>query len=120
MSCNDASDSKYNITIYQNSSFQFAFQLEDNSGSAIPLTGWTFTGSIKEQYTDPDPSLLFFTCSIATGSIIVVKLSAAQTSLLSNPRYVYDIIGVDSATVPPTVRRLLMGSVKVSPGVTDV
>jgi hypothetical protein len=67
---------------------------------------------------------MFFTCSAdVASSVVEVKLPATETERLVNPRYVYDLIGVDytaTASGIPTVYRLLQGNVKVDFGVTDL
>lgn len=111
----------YDININQNATFKFSAQLTDVSGSPLNITSWSFSGSIKQQATDPDPPILFFTTSIAdiTQSIINVSLTPHQTALLTQPQYVYDIIAANGAVTPEEVYRILQGRVKVSLGITD-
>lgn len=116
-----ASQPIFDLNINQNSTFKFNMQLKDSSGSVLDITSWSFTGSIKEGKTSPDPSILFFTMSVVdlTASILEAYLTPSQTTQLVNPAYVYDIIATNYATTPDEVYRILQGKIKVSPGITD-
>jgi len=116
-----ASQPIYDLNINQNATFKFSLQLTDASGSALDITGWDFSGSIKGQTIDPDPPLMFFTTSIVdfTQSIINVSLTPAQTTQLVNSQYVYDIIATNYSTTPDEVYRILQGKIKVNAGITD-
>ena len=115
-----ANNPTYDIYINQNATFAMSMQLTDATGSAIDITGWSFTGSLKESYESAEP-YLYFTSSVSdfSSSIINIELSADQTELLTETRYVYDVVGsVNNPTAPDYVYRLLQGKVVVSPGVT--
>jgi hypothetical protein len=113
----------YNIDIFQNATFKMSIQLT-NSGSGsspIDITGWSFSGSIKQNYEDSDPSLIYFSASVLdpTQSIVMFSLTPTQTAQLTQPIYYYDCIAVNYPVAPDEVYRILQGRVKVSPGVTD-
>lgn len=138
-----------NLNVNQNASFKFSFTMDREDGLPLDIDGWEFRGSIKENIGDPDPPHLRFICvsensdlygptppseEDASPSIVTVKLSASQTELLAERRYVYDIIAVDPnenipSQTPPSpndpedpeevVYRLFEGQIRVSPGVTD-
>lgn len=111
----------YDININQNATFKFSIQLQDASGSALNIVSWSFSGSIKRLSSDADPPFLFFTCSVVdlTQSIVRISLTPAQTTQLTDPNYVYDVIGTNYTTTPDEVYRILQGKVRVNPGITD-
>ncbi len=111
----------YDININQNATFKMSIQLANSGSSSIDITGWSFSGSIKENYTDPDPALVYFSHSIVdfSQSIVMFTLTPTQTGTLTKGMYYYDIIAVNYSKVPDEVYRLLQGRAKVSPGVTD-
>lgn len=116
-----ASQPTYDISINQNATFKMSIQLTDVNGSPLNITSWSFSGSIKENVTDPDPPLLFFTTSIAdpSQSVVNISLTPAQTTMLSKTAYVYDVIATNYSTTPDEVYRVLQGKIKVSLGITD-
>ena len=144
------SQPKLDLTINQNASFKFSFVLSLENNTPIDISNWQFRSSIKENVTDPDPPVLRFICvgtnsdlydpnnpislESASLSTVEIKLSADQTELLTQRRYVYDVIGVDTGeTIPstgsvdennpvataPIVYRVLQGKIMVDFGVTD-
>ena len=111
----------YDICILQNQTYELPLQLyQDDNVTPIDLTGWSFTGSIKTQFTAPTP-LLFFTASVvdAVSGSLKLYLSAETTWALTAPKYVYDLIGNNSNITPVETLRLMQGKVSVKPGVTE-
>lgn len=117
---------KYNIQIDQGASFSFQAQVKNSSGVPIPLTGSTFAGKIRE-YPGAADVLATFTIAIdgTLNYAINVSLTDTQTAALPAPttadnpeakaQYWYDIEWTDSGGIK---KRLLHGSVDVSPEVT--
>lgn len=119
------SQPRFDINVNQNATFKMNFKLTDSSGDPLDITNWTFTGSIKQDHTQPDPPLLIFTSSVADQNdpelaTVTLSLNAIQTELLTERVYVYDVIGVDPNGGVPLVYRVLQGRVRVDPGVTDL
>ena len=112
---------RYDININQNATFKMSIQVTNVSGSPIDINNWSFSGSIKQNYTDNDPPILFFSCSVLdfSQSLISFMLNPYQTEVLSQPSYYYDFIGTNYSTTPDEVYRLLEGKVRVHPGITD-
>ena len=115
----------FDIHVNQNASFKMNFKLTDAEGDPLDISNWSFTGSIKVTHEEPDPPLLMFTSSVADPldpelSTVSLRLSAIQTELLDQRRYVYDVIAVDPNGDVPNVYRILEGGVRVNPGVTDL
>ena len=83
------------------------------------IASWSFSASISSQFGDLLP-LLMFTSSVIdlTQSLVEFSLSPVQTSLLTNTRYVYDIVATDLAAAPDFVYRLSQGKVRVYLGST--
>ena len=112
----------YDICILQNQTFDLPFILLDDDGlTPIDITGWTFTGSIKQSYSDVTP-LVFFTSSIVSvpSASILMHLPAESTWGLNSKKYVYDIISNDpSGTLGSETLRLMQGKVSVNLGVTE-
>ena len=142
---------QYDLTINQNATFVQRFILENENGEPQDISNWEFRGSIKQQITDPDPPPMRFICvginsdlyspsgpadpENPTPTFLEIKLAASQTEQLTQRRYVYDIIGIDTADSVPSINhpnpndptvdpdevvyRLLEGRVRVNLGVTD-
>lgn len=121
MSCTITNN--YDICITQNATFEMNFRLYDDSG-VVPLdvTGWMFTGSIKEQYTDVS-SVMAFTMSVDsyTTASINVNLGAENTWQLgvTGSKFLYDIIANNPTVSPPETYRLMQGKVSINKGVTE-
>lgn len=111
----------YDICVLQNQTFELPFTLYDDDGTTpLDITNWTFTGSIKQQFTDSAP-LTYFTSSVISVASASIKLylSSEQTWILNNSKYVYDVISNNPNTSPATTLRLIQGKVSVKPGVTE-
>lgn len=112
----------YNITINQNATFKMSVQLTDESGSALAISGWQFSGSLKANYDDPDPPVAYFSASVESPSqsLLTFTLTPTQTGVLdSQCIYYYDLIAVNYTLAPDEVYRILQGKARISPGVTD-
>lgn len=110
----------YDIEILQNQTFNIVLNFENDDASPIDLTAWSFTGSIKEKFSDQVP-VMFFTSSILSpiSGTLRLYLSADSTWTLDSPRYVYDLLGNNSLASPPETLRLMQGKVVVKSGVTE-
>ena len=99
-----------------------AFQMTDATGSAIDITNWSFTGSIRDTYLTPDPPPATFNIVIAdyTSSLVEVGLLPTQSVVLTKKKYLYDIIATNIGPNPPEVYRILEGKVNVNLGVTEL
>ena len=110
----------YDICILQNQTFELPFTLYQNDGvTPIDLTNWSFTGSIRPQFGDPNVTM-FFTSSIvdAPSGSIKLYIGATDTWQLTAPRYVYDVIANNANVTPTETLRMLQGKVSVNFGVT--
>lgn len=118
---------KLDLTVEQGANFLLSAQIKDAAGVPIDLTGCTFSGKIRA-YAGAPTSVATFTIALnpdPSNSWIDVSLTPTETSAIpapttiSNPvgttEYFYDIEWTD---LTPLTRRLLQGSVLVSPEVT--
>lgn len=105
----------YTLNIEAGATFTRAFEYTNADGTVYPLTGYTAKLQIRET---PEASLAALSVTpsinVATGTI-TVTLTAAQTSTLLLPKYVYAMELAGPGGEP--VIRLVEGSVKVSPEV---
>ena len=105
-----------NLTVGQGETFKILVSLTDQNETAINLTNYTFSGSIRETYSSEDSStdFGFETISPLTSGSFYVSLPPASSSLLSSQDYVYDILLVSESVV----RRIVEGKFTVRPSVT--
>lgn len=110
----------YDLCILQNQTYRLPLTFKNDDGSPIDLSAWSFTGSIKEKFTDTVP-VLNFTVEIisAVSGSIALYLSADTTWTLTKPKYVYDLIGTNTTPNPDETLRMMQGKVSVKPGVTE-
>lgn len=110
----------YNPIVDQGSTFAFTINYKDPNGVGIDLSGHTIKMDVREGYKD---STLMFSLtngsgidmtSAATG-VLIVTMSVAQTELLVDEVYRYDI----EATLSGITTRLLQGEITSSRQVTD-
>lgn len=108
--------------IGQGETFKVLAHIYTESTSSIPLNiaSCSFAGQVRETYTTDELTTTFTIMKLepySSGSIFVY-LYPQDTMLLTQRSYVYDITMTNLAKTPPTVRRLLEGSLKVRPAVT--
>ena len=129
MSCE--SDNKYNLIMYQGSTFGLSITVKDANNAVQNLTSYTARMQIRKDYTSGTATE---TLTSANGEIIItaatgnvsIELAASRTANLavdmSNGKppkslYVYDLELVDSAS---KVSKLLYGDVTVNGEVTRI
>ena len=106
-----------NLTVGQGETFKILVSLTDQNETAIDLTNYTFTGSLRETYSAENISADFSFEKITpfdSGSFYVT-LPPASSSLLTSQDYVYDILLVSESVV----RRIVEGKFTVRPSVTQ-
>lgn len=121
MSCTVTNN--YDICVTQNASFEMNFSLYDDSGTgSLDVTGWSFTGSIKQAFDDPS-QVMAFTMSVVsfTTASVDTYLGAENTWQLgvTGSKFVYDIIANNPTVSPPETYRLMQGKISVNRGVTE-
>lgn len=89
------------------------------TGLPLDITDYVFTGQVRENYTTDEVAATFNVIKLApynSGSFIV-ELTNAQTLLLTQRKYVYDI-KISSGSTTPVVRNVLEGPFTVRPTAT--
>ena len=129
MSCE--SDNKYNLIMYQGSTFGLSITVKDANNAAQNLTSYTARMQIRQDYTSGTATETLtsangeITITAATGNVSI-ELAASRTANISvdmsngkppKSLYVYDLELVDSAS---KVSKLLYGDVTVYGEVTRI
>lgn len=109
----------YTLYIEQGATFTVTFTWYDAAGVAVNLTNYTAALQLRKKLTDTDAALaLTHSSGIVLGGAagtIVVTMSAAQTTALTQEQYVWDLKLTSAAGV---ATRLLEGTAKVALAVT--
>jgi hypothetical protein len=104
----------------QGESFKIFTQLKNQTaGQFVDITGYTFRGQLRENYTTEEVAAEFLitpTEPYTSGSFFI-ELTAEQTAQLEQRKYVYDVTMITDDN-PPTVRRILEGGFTIRPAVT--
>lgn len=110
----------YNTTIDQGADWFINFTYQNPNGTPINLTGATAALQIR---TSPLARTAVLTLTSAAGGGIVItpltgtlacRATAAQTTVITNGRYAYDL----EITQNSIVTRLVQGTIEVTPQVT--
>lgn len=108
----------YDIAIDAGSTYQLSVLWEDDTGTAINLTGYSARMHVRREINDTDTVLALAVGSGLTlggsAGTIAVEIAASDTVDLSGT-YVYDLEVESGGGV---VTRLIQGSVTVNPEVT--
>lgn len=104
-----------NLAIDQGTTYSVTITVNDATGSARDLNGFTGRAQMRRSYFSS--SNVTFTVSIDNplDGEVILSLSSAQTANLKYGRYVYDVELVSNST---TVERVVEGIVTVYPEVT--
>lgn len=104
-----------NFIIEQGATFTTTVTVKAADATAFNLTGYTPRAQMrKSYYSSTKTDFTAVITGAATDGKVTLSLTAAQTALLTDGRYVYDI-EIDNNT---SVFRVLEGMVTVSPNVT--
>lgn len=105
-----------NLTIDQGTTYSVTITVNDDTGSARNLTGYTGRSQMRRSYYTSANTT--FTVSVTNPSAgeISITLTAAQTANVKAGRYVYDLELVNANST--TVERVVEGVVTVYPEVT--
>ena len=105
-----------NLFINQDTDFSTTVTVNDSSGSALNLTSYTALSMIRKTYQSTTATT--FTSTFAadrTTGQITISLTDAQTALLEDGRYVYDLVVTDNSGIKT---RVVEGIATVTPGVS--
>ena len=105
-----------NLVVDQNSDFSTTVLLQDSSGNALNLTGYTAIGKISKYYGSNKFVSINVTLSAPlTSGIIVLSLDKVTTKHMEIGRYVYDVKITDTNNVS---KKVLEGIVTVNGGIS--
>jgi hypothetical protein len=106
----------YNFIMFQGSTFTLPLRLTSND-VPIDLTDYTFAGQMRTSVSAAIATENFtFTVQVpATGGIVIVSLTDAETAAIVARQYVYDIEMTDG---DGSTTRILQGTITVDPEVT--
>ncbi len=115
-----AASTLVDLVINQKASFFVSLSVKNEAGSALNLNGYTVASKYKIDASSSDTSAQPFTSAItnAAQGEIALSLTAAQTALLVNPRYAYDVVITQTSSGFKT--RIVEGKIIVSAGITPV
>lgn len=106
-----------NILIEQGATFTRTLTIESTPGTPLNLTGYTFAGKMKRQYTDANAAATFgLTVANVSAGTVNWTLTNTQTDALAPQVHVYDI--EMTATSSGAVTRLLEGEAWVAASAT--
>ena len=105
-----------NLAIDQGTTYETQIVVNDDTGSARNLVGYTVRGQLRRSYYSSNSVNWTAQISSPIDGEVTISLSSAQTANLKPGRYVYDIELVANAN--SAVERLIEGIVTVYPEVT--
>lgn len=103
---------KLNIVIDQGTSFYTTFNVNDDAGNPIDLTGYIGSSQLRKHYTSSNATP--FTVTMDSSGTVQLSMTSNVTSSLTAGRYVYDVEVYDGSNTS----RLVEGIVTVTPQVT--
>jgi hypothetical protein len=103
------------IQVEQYSTFSTTINVQDSTGAAVNLFGYTANSSIRRSYYSANSTDFLATVTGIANGEITISMTAANTANLTVGRSLYDVI----ITAPNgTKSRVVEGIVNVLPGVT--
>ena len=105
-----------NLTIDQGTTYSVSIAVNDDTGSARNLTGYTGRSQMRRSYYSSTNTAFTVAITSPTTGEITLNLTAAQTANVKAGRYVYDLELVKTNTL--TVERVVEGIVTVYPEAT--
>ena len=105
-----------NLTIDQGTTYSVSIAVNDDTGSARNLTGYTGRSQMRRSYYSSTSTAFTVAITSPTTGEITLNLTAAQTANVKAGRYVYDLELVKTNTL--TVERVVEGIVTVYPEAT--
>ena len=105
-----------NLFIDQGADFTTTVTINDSTGSALDLTGYTALAMIRKTYQSTTATTFTstFVADRTTGQI-TISLTDTQTAALEDGRYVYDLVITNAAG---SKTRVVEGIATVNPSVS--
>lgn len=110
----------YDIWLTQGDSLDLSLNVKDDNQLPLNLSGYSVSGFIKYQYSDPNISGTPITCNLDNpiSGLLSLSLTPNQTNNLSCYQYVYDVNAFNSLSLDSF--KILKGYVNVLPEVTNL
>ena len=110
----------YDLNIDQGAEFVLQLTIQQADETDFDLTNFTPKAQIRKAYAGDVAAEFVCTKLDEQGGILQLALTAAQTALLVDIEYVWDVIIYEGATLPTATQviRLLGGIANVTPSVT--
>lgn len=103
-----------NLVIDQGATFSANIQFLDTNKNPISLAGYSVRSKMRTSYDAANAATLIATVTNASTGNVNLYLDFANTSLLPQGRYVYDVEGYNANTVV----KIVEGTISVNPGVS--
>jgi hypothetical protein len=103
------------IQVEQYSTFSTTINVQDSTGAAANLFGYTANSSIRRSFYSESSTDFFASVTGVANGEITISMTAANTANLTVGRSLYDVIITSSNG---TKTRVVEGIVNVLPGVT--
>lgn len=115
-----AANNVIDLIVNQKSSFRAVLNLKNKNGTYVDLSSYVVASDYKPELSSSDSTKKPITAEITDASTgeITLSLTFAETALMTQPKYVYDVVMTETATGFRT--RIVEGSIKVSTGVTPI
>jgi hypothetical protein len=107
-----------NFNIDAGADFSAELTLTDDNGLPINLTSFALAAKYSKSYTNATKTTINISIVNAAAGKIKITLTAAQTALMTSPRYVYDVVITAPINFGGTKTRVIEGLLYVSQGVT--
>lgn len=107
-----------NLTLDQGATFSSDVTVKDANGNAFDLTGYTASAKMAKGFASTKTRTTI-TCTVngdPTTGIVTMSLTADQTAVLEEGRYVYDLEILQ--TLSSTITRVIEGIITIRPQVT--
>jgi len=103
------------IVVEQGATFETKLNVEDSYGTAINLYAYSASSQMRKSYYSSTSYAFNSSVTGTANGEITLRITAANTAILSSGRYVYDVKITSPAN---TVTRVVEGIVTVLPSVT--
>ncbi len=109
-----------NLLIEQGSTFEISIQILGSDDNPRDLTGLKVNAQLRRNFRSRQATDFTVEITTPTDGEFKLKLTAQQTKILREGRYVYDVEVVDDTVAPIVVARGLQGTARVTPEVTRI
>jgi hypothetical protein len=104
------------LTIEQGANLTSTVTVSDTQGDAVNLSTYSASSQLRKSYYSSSANTMKATITGNANGEITLSMTAANTTLLTPGRYVYDLIIANTAT--GYVTRVVEGTAVVLPSVT--